>query len=68
MTKHATRKKGPASKPSWARRQALAAKAQWEAPYMSRGLEHRIKRALSVTETDRAGGTRDERDREEPVV
>jgi hypothetical protein len=68
MAQHATRKKGPAARLPRAKRQALAAQAQWDAPYASRGLDWRISKALSATETDHAGGTRDERDREEPLV
>jgi hypothetical protein len=68
MAKHAARKKGPAFKLPRARRQAAAEKAQWDAPYASRGADWRISKALSVTGTDHAGGARDERDREEPLV
>jgi hypothetical protein len=67
MAKHATRKKGPAAKLPRAKRQALAARAQWEAPYMSRGLDWRIGKAPGVTETDHAGSARAERDGKDRV-
>lgn len=67
MAKHAARKKGPAFKLPWARRQAAAEKAQWDAPYASRGADWRIEKALRVTGTDHAGGTRGERDRKDRV-